>query len=62
MDKKEYNPRASNPPELSNNIITDLIREFHNNRISDKNMSNIIQGMGLDPSIVDRLNEEKKSP
>lgn len=62
VDKKEYNPHARNPPELSNNLITDLIREFHQNRISDQNMSSIIQGMGLDPSIVEKLNQSKQSP
>ena len=29
VDKKEYNPHSKNPPELANNLITDLIKEFH---------------------------------
>ena len=55
VDKKEYNPHARNPPELSNNLITDLIKEFHSKKVGSKN--NGIQGMGLDPSQVDKLQQ-----
>ena len=57
VDKKEYNPHAKNPPELSNNLITDLIKEFHSKKVSGANMNNIIQGMGLDPNLVDKFHQ-----
>ena len=57
VDKKEYNPHARNPPELSNNLITDLIKEFHSKKVTGQNMNNIIQGMGLDPSLVDKFHQ-----
>ena len=57
VDKKEYNPHARNPPELSNNLITDLIKEFHSKKVTGQNMNNIIQGMGLDPNLVDKFHQ-----
>ena len=54
VDKKAYNPHAKNPPELSNNLITDLIKEFHSKK-TGAGKNDVVRGMGLDPNMVDKL-------
>ena len=52
VDKKEYNPHARNPPELSNNLITDLIKEFHSKKVTGQNILVIGHKLTLIPTII----------
>ena len=52
VDKKEYNPHSKNPPELANNLITDLIKEFH----GKQGPNHLVKGTGLDPGKIDSYN------
>lgn len=48
VDKKDYNTKA--PPELSNNFITELIKEFHNKKTPAGATMAQGKGLGMDPS------------
>lgn len=60
VDKKDYNTKA--PPELSNNLITELIKEFHNKKTpAGQNMKQGPPGFGtMDTNFSSKVNQNHR--
>ena len=55
IDKKDPSPGAKRSQDLNSHLIGDLIKELHQTNTSGQNMNTLVQGMGLDPALVDQI-------
>ena len=55
IDKKDGNLGGKRSQELNSQLIGDLIKELQQSNTSGQNMNSLVQGMGLDPALIDQL-------